>query len=118
MACRRDLSRTRPADSACRTRPAGNPPCPAACPPLDNSAPRGSSGVAMPCWDIKIFDENDNPLPPGHEGEIVTRGPVMTGFYNKPEATAKIMRGGWLHTGDLGKLDNNGHLYITGRSRR
>ena len=54
----------------------------------------------------------------GREGEIVTRGPVMTGFYNKPEATAKIMRGGWLHTGDMGKLDKNGHLYITGRKRR
>ncbi|HTY81225.1 MAG TPA: fatty acid--CoA ligase family protein, partial [Dehalococcoidales bacterium] len=86
--------------------------------PLDNSAPRGSSGIAMPCWEIKIFDENDKELPFGEEGEIVTRGPVMTGFYNKPEATAKIKRGGWLHTGDLGKMDKNGHLYITGRSRR
>jgi acyl-CoA synthetase (AMP-forming)/AMP-acid ligase II len=72
----------------------------------------------MPCWEIKIFDENDKELPPDHEGEIVTRGPVMTGFYNKPEATAKIMRHGWLHTGDIGRLDKDGFLYITGRKRR
>jgi long-chain acyl-CoA synthetase len=86
--------------------------------PIDNSGPTGSSGKAMPCWEIKIFDENDNELAPGSEGEIVTRGPVMTGFYNKPEATAKIKRHGWLHTGDIGKLDKDGFLYITGRKRR
>jgi long-chain acyl-CoA synthetase len=86
--------------------------------PIDNSAPVGSSGKALPCWEIKILDENDKELPADCEGEIVTRGPVMTGFYNKPEATAKIMRNGWLHTGDLGKLDKNGFLFITGRKRR
>ena len=86
--------------------------------PIDNSAPAGSSGKAMPCWEIKIFNENDNELPPDQEGEIVIRGPVMTGFYNKPEATAKIIRNGWLHTGDIGKLDKDGFLYITGRKRR
>jgi long-chain acyl-CoA synthetase len=86
--------------------------------PLDNSGPAGSSGKAMPCWEIKIFDENDKELPAGQEGEIVTRGPIMTGFYNKPEATAKIMRHGWLHTGDIGRLDEKGLLYITGRKRR
>jgi long-chain acyl-CoA synthetase len=92
--------------------------CHITCCPLDNSAPIGSSGKALPCWEIKIFDENDKELPPDREGEIVTRGPVMTGFYNKPEATAKIMRRGWLHTGDIGKLDKDGFLYITGRKRR
>jgi long-chain acyl-CoA synthetase len=86
--------------------------------PIDNSAPVGSSGKAMPCWEIKIFDEDDNELPPDREGEIVTRGPVMTGFYHKPEATAKIMRHGWLHTGDIGVLDKDRFLYITGRKRR
>jgi long-chain acyl-CoA synthetase len=85
--------------------------------PLDNSAPVGSSGKAMPCWEIKIFDENDKEQPPDREGEIVTRGPVMTGFYNKPEATKIIMRNGWLHTGDIGKMDKDGFLFITGRKR-
>ena len=86
--------------------------------PIDGTGKIGASGKAMPCWEIKIFDENDNELPPGGEGEIVTRGPVMTGFYNKPEATARIMRNGWLHTGDIGRIDADGFLYITGRKRR
>jgi long-chain acyl-CoA synthetase len=86
--------------------------------PMDGSGPIGSSGKALPCWEIKIFDENDRELPPGEEGEIVTRGPVMSGFYHKPEATARIMRNGWLHTGDIGKMDEHGFLYITGRKRR
>ncbi len=86
--------------------------------PRDGSGPAGSSGKALPCWEIKIFDKNDNGLPPGEEGEIVTRGPVMTGFWNKPDATARIMRNGWLHTGDIGRMDAEGFLYITGRIRR
>ncbi len=86
--------------------------------PMDGSGSAGASGKALPCWEIKIFDENDNELPPGREGEIVTRGPIMTGFYNKPEATAKVIKNGWLHTGDIGKLDEDGLLYITGRKRR
>jgi long-chain acyl-CoA synthetase len=86
--------------------------------PIDVSGREGASGRPLPCWEIKIFDENDNELPPEQEGEIVTRGPVMTGFYNKPEATAKVIRNGWLHTGDIGRLDEEGLLYITGRRRR
>ncbi len=86
--------------------------------PMDGSGPPGSSGPALPFWEIKIFDNNDNELPPGAEGEIVMRGPVMTGFYSKPEATARIMRNGWLHTGDIGRLDKDGFLFITGRIRR
>ncbi len=92
--------------------------CHITCCPLDKSAPTGSSGKALPCWEIKIFDETDKETPYGVEGEVVTRGPVMSGFYNKPEATAKIMRNGWLHTGDLGKMDKDGFLFITGRKRR
>ncbi len=86
--------------------------------PIDGTVRIGSSGKALPCWEIKIFDENDRELPYNEEGEIVTRGPVMTGFYNKPEATARIMRNGWLHTGDIGRMDADGFLYITGRIRR
>jgi len=86
--------------------------------PIDGSGKTGASGKPMPCWEIKIFDENDNELPPGQEGEIVARGPVMTGFYNKPEATARIIKNGWLHTGDIGRMDEDGSLYITARKRR
>ncbi|MCK4862835.1 MAG: AMP-binding protein [Dehalococcoidales bacterium] len=86
--------------------------------PIDGTGNIDSSGKPMPCWEIKIFDENENELPPGQEGEIVIRGPVMTGFYNKPEATARIIRNGWLHTGDIGWIDEDGFLFITGRKRR
>ncbi len=92
--------------------------CHCTCAPIDGSGPPGASGRPLPCWEIKIFDENDNELPPGVEGEVVTRGPVMSGFYNKPEASARVMRGGWLHTGDIGYLDADGFLYITARRRR
>jgi long-chain acyl-CoA synthetase len=92
--------------------------CHVTCAPIDGSGPPGSSGRPLPCWEIKIFDADDNELPPGEEGEIVTRGPVMSGFHNQPEATARIIRNGWLHTGDIGWRDEDGFLYITARRRR
>lgn len=85
--------------------------------PIDGTGPIGASGKAMPCWEMKIFDDNDNELPLNQEGEIVMRGPVMTSFYNKPEATARILRNGWLHTGDIGRIDEEGNLFITARKR-
>ena len=92
--------------------------CHITCMPVDGEYKIGSSGKPLSCWEIKILDDNDNELPSGREGEIVVRGPVMTGFYNKPEATGKIIRNNWLHTGDIGHLDEDGYLYITGRKRR
>jgi long-chain acyl-CoA synthetase len=86
--------------------------------PLDGSGKPGSSGKAMPCWEMKIFDDRDKELPSGREGEIVVRGPVMSGFHNKPEATARALRNGWLHTGDIGYMDEEGFLFITARKRR
>jgi len=86
--------------------------------PIDGTGPIGATGKPMPCWEIKIFDDGDRELPPNQEGEIVIRGPVMTGFYNKPEATAKLIIDGWLHTGDIGRIDADGFLFITGRKRR
>jgi long-chain acyl-CoA synthetase len=86
--------------------------------PIDGSGKIGSSGKPMPCWKIKIFDDEDRELPPGREGEIVARGPVLTCIYNRPEATAEVLRNGWLHTGDLGYIDEDGFLFVTGRKRR
>lgn len=86
--------------------------------PIDGAGKIGSSGKTLPCWEMKIFDDDDNELPTGREGEIVLRGPFMTGFYNKPEATAKALRNGWLHTGDIGWIDKEGYLFITARKRR
>jgi long-chain acyl-CoA synthetase len=86
--------------------------------PLDGSGKIGSSGKPLPCWEMKIFDDKDKELPTGREGEIVVRGPVMTGFYNQPEATARALGNGWLHTGDIGYIDKDGFLFITARKRR
>lgn len=78
----------------------------------------GSVGTPLPGVEIKIFDENDNELPVGEIGEIVVRGRnVMLGYYNNPEATAEAMRNGWYHTGDMGKFDEDGYLYIVDRKK-
>jgi long-chain acyl-CoA synthetase len=86
--------------------------------PIDGTGKIGSSGKPMPCWEIKIVDDHDNELPPNQPGEIVARGPIMTGFYNNPQATAETIKNGWLHTGDIGKIDEDGYLFITGRKRK
>lgn len=78
----------------------------------------GSAGRAYKGVELKIFDENDNEVPVGERGEVVTRGPsTMKGYHNRPEATAETMRGGWLHTGDIGYLDEDGFLYIVDRKK-
>jgi acyl-CoA synthetase (AMP-forming)/AMP-acid ligase II len=68
--------------------------------------------------EVKIFDADDNELPPGATGEIVTRSDcVMAGYWRNPAATAKTLRGGWLHTGDLGSMDDAGFVTIKDRSK-
>ncbi|MBP7765603.1 MAG: long-chain fatty acid--CoA ligase [Syntrophaceae bacterium] len=70
------------------------------------------------CNSIKIFDDQDNELPIGQTGEIVIKGPgVMKGYWNKPAETAAAIRNGWLHTGDVGHMDEDGYLYITDRKK-
>ena len=75
-------------------------------------------GIARTGCEVKIFDEEDRELPPGETGEIVTRSDcVMAGYWNNPAATEKTLRGGWLHTGDVGSLDAEGFLTIKDRSK-
>lgn len=75
-----------------------------------------SAGRAVPIAEVKIVDENDNEVPRGTVGEVAARGPhVMLGYWNRPEETAKALRGGWMHTGDGGYLDDNGYLFIVDR---
>lgn len=67
---------------------------------------------------IKIFDDNDNEVPVGQSGELVVKGPsVMKGYLNKPDETATALRNGWLHTGDIGHVDNEGYFWITDRKK-
>ena len=76
----------------------------------------GSCGRPFTVADVAIFDENDQPLPPGERGEIVTRGPqTMAYYWNRPEQTAEAFRNGWLHTGDVGYMDADGFFYIVDR---
>jgi len=77
-------------------------------------------GRPMPCIEVKLVDpETGKQVGPGKQGEICCRGyNVMKGYYNMPEATAKaIDEDGWLHSGDLGVMDENGYIAITGRSK-
>jgi acyl-CoA synthetase (AMP-forming)/AMP-acid ligase II len=75
-----------------------------------------SVGRALPGTELRVVDEGDQPVPPGEVGEIVARGPqLMRGYWRRPEATAETLRGGWLHTGDVGLLDADGFLHIQDR---
>ena len=85
-------------------------------------AERKFLSVGKPIWgvEVRIFDENDRELPPGPDniGEIVVAGHnVMKGYFKQPEATAEVMRGGWLHTGDMGYTDEEGYLFIVDRKK-
>jgi len=65
---------------------------------------------------MKIADDNGNTLPPGEMGEIVIRGPnVMQGYWRKPEATAAAIQNGWLRSGDIGIMDEEGYFFIMDR---
>ncbi len=76
----------------------------------------GSCGRPFTIVECQIFDADDQPLPPGEIGEIVCRGPqTMAYYWNRPEATAAVFRNGWLHTGDVGKMDEDGFFYILDR---
>lgn len=86
--------------------------------PIDGTGKIGATGKPMPCWEIKIVDDHDHELPPNQTGEIIARGPTMTGYYNNPKETDKTLKNGWLYTGDIGKIDEDGYLFITGRKRR
>ena len=75
-----------------------------------------AAGQAVPGVELRIVDENDNEVPRNTVGEIVARGDnVMQGYWQQPELTAQTLRGGWLHTGDGGRMDEEGYVYVVDR---
>jgi fatty-acyl-CoA synthase len=86
--------------------------------PAWSLAKLGSVGRAHPLVDVRLVDPAGKDVPPGEVGEILLRGPtIMLGYWEMPEKTAEALRDGWLHTGDLARLDEDGFLYIMGRAK-
>jgi acyl-CoA synthetase (AMP-forming)/AMP-acid ligase II len=82
----------------------------------DNPALHRSAGRAAPHVEVRIVDPNDNEVARGEVGEVVVRGDnVMLGYWNRPEDTAAAVRDGWMHTGDGGRMDENGYVFIVDR---
>lgn len=82
----------------------------------------GSCGKAITGWDVRIVDEDDNECPPGTPGEFIARSNKMfvgtSGYYGKPEATLELFKNGWIHTGDLGRMDEEGYFYFLDRKKQ
>lgn len=90
------------------------------CLPINGETKAGSIGLPLPGVDARIvdIDEGSTTLPPGETGELVVRGPqVMKGYLNLPEETANAIRDGWLYTGDIAYMDEQGYFYIVDRKK-
>ncbi|ACL06318.1 Long-chain-fatty-acid CoA ligase (AMP-forming) [Desulfatibacillum aliphaticivorans] len=88
--------------------------------PLRGTRKPGSIGIPIPNTDAKIVDleTGDNELPQGESGELIIRGPqVMKGYWNRMDDTAETIRDGWLYTGDIAKMDDDGYFYIVDRKK-
>ncbi len=82
----------------------------------------GSCGKTITGWDVRIVDDDDNECEPGRLGEFIARSNRMhvgtTGYYNMPEATLELFKNGWIHTGDLGRMDADGYFYFVDRKKQ
>jgi acyl-CoA synthetase (AMP-forming)/AMP-acid ligase II len=85
---------------------------------LDYHNKPASVGIPLPLFDMKILDESGTELPPNQVGEICGKGPIlMPGYYKQPDLTKKTIVDGWLHSGDLGYVDDDGFLYLVDRKK-
>lgn len=86
--------------------------------PHGQSTRPGSIGLPIPGFEARIVKETGEDAPPGAVGELIVRGPgVMKGYMNQPEVSARTIQNGWLHTGDLARMDNDGYIYIVDRKK-
>jgi long-chain acyl-CoA synthetase len=85
-------------------------------PPKANRS--GTAGPPLPSVNVRVVDEDGNDVPVGEVGELIVSGPtVMDGYHNHPDETARVIKGGWLYTGDMARFDEHGHIAITGRKK-
>jgi long-chain acyl-CoA synthetase len=86
--------------------------------PPDRERKVGSIGIPIEGVEMKAVDDDDNEVPAGEVGEIVIRGHnVMKGYWEMPDATAEAMRGGWFHSGDMARVDEDGYFFIVDRKK-
>ena len=86
--------------------------------PLTNHNPVGSIGIPLPSTYAKIVSEDGRDLLPGEVGELVVKGPqVMKGYWNRDDETTKVLKDGWLYTGDMSRMDENGFFFIVDRKK-
>ena len=86
--------------------------------PIDGTHRQGTIGLPIPSTLMRVVDEDYNPVPPGTVGELQIQGPqVMLGYYNRPDETARALRDGWLCTGDIGLMDEDGYFSIVDRKK-
>lgn len=86
--------------------------------PLDGTGKEGSIGMPVSSTDMMIVNDEGIPVEVGETGEIIAKGPqIMKGYYNQPGETARTVVDGWLHTGDIGRMDEDGYFYIVDRKK-
>ena len=86
--------------------------------PIDGRRRIGSAGLPIPGVELRVVDDQSRDVPTGEVGEVLVRGPnVMLGYWQRPADTAETVRNGWLYTGDMGRLDADGYLYIVDRKK-
>ncbi len=84
----------------------------------DRERKAGSIGTPIEGVEMQVVDEDDNPVPQGEVGEVVIRGHnIMKGYWQRPDATEEAMRGGWFHSGDMARIDEDGYFYIVDRKK-
>ena len=85
---------------------------------MENEHKVGAIGRPSLVWDLRIVDDNGKDVPAGEVGEFIVKSSgIMKGYYKNPDATARAIRDGWLYTGDLGRIDEDGFIHIVDRKK-